>query len=224
MKQPTESRIDFPDARARMVETQLKRRGICDSGVLEAMGAVPREAFVDPGFREFAYEDSALPIAEGQTISQPYIVGLMLEAASLKPHARVLEIGAGSGYAASLLSRLAAEVFAMERHAPLAMRAADRFRRLGYHNIALKIGDGSLGWPEAAPFDAILVAAAVPAMPESLTSQLEIGGHLVVPIGSETEQMLFSITRTGENAFSEERLAPVRFVPLIGAGGWKASS
>jgi protein-L-isoaspartate(D-aspartate) O-methyltransferase len=218
--------FDFVRARAHMVETQLKRRGIRDTRVLEAMGEVPREAFVEPALSEFAYEDSALPIAEGQTISQPYIVALMLEAAAIKPHAkgpaRVLEIGAGSGYAAAVISRLASDVFAMERHAPLAMKAAERFRRLGYHNIALKIGDGSPGWPEAAPFDAILVAAAASAVPESLKYQLEIGGRLVVPVtspgGNQSEQMLLSITRAGEEEFLEERLAPVRFVPLIGTG------
>jgi protein-L-isoaspartate(D-aspartate) O-methyltransferase len=214
--------FDFAAARASMVTRQLKRRGIQDSAVLNAMGVVPRENFVEPGLAEFAYEDSALPIAEGQTISQPYIVGLMLEAARLTPAARVLEIGAGSGYAAAVAGRIAAHVFAIERHALLAEAAERRLRQLGYSNITLKTGDGSRGWPEAAPFDAILVAAASPSAPESLKAQLAIGGRLIVPTGAEDQQILRRITRLSENRFEEDTLGAVKFVPLIGAEGFES--
>ena len=151
--------MDNTQARNRMVEAQIARRGVRDPSVLEAMREVPREAFISPGFEEFAYEDSALPIAEGQTISQPYIVAAMVAAAELEESDKVLEVGAGSGYAAAVISRVAAKVFAIERHAPLTEAARERMRVLGYHNVELKTGDGSGGWPEQAPFDAILVSA-----------------------------------------------------------------
>src|SRR6184192_1339011 len=150
---------DLSHARDRMVEIQIAARGVRDQGVLEAMRAVPREAFVESGLEEFAYEDVALPIGENQTISQPYIVALMIEAAEIKPGDRVLEVGAGSGYAAAVMSRIADRVCAIERIPSLGDAARERFRRLGYDNIALRVGDGTRGWPEAAPFDAILVAA-----------------------------------------------------------------
>jgi protein-L-isoaspartate(D-aspartate) O-methyltransferase len=213
--------FDFAHARARMVATQLERRGITDGPVLRAMGEIPREAFVEPGLAEFAYEDRAHPIPEGQSISQPYIVGLMLEAAGLKPGEKLLEIGAGSGYAAAAASRIVKQVFAMERDAPLANAAEQRFHKLGYRNIALKVGDGSKGWPEAAPFDAILVAAAGPAPPESLKAQLAFGGRLVMPIGPDGRQILKRITRLDENSYQETGLGAVTFVPLIGAEGWQ---
>lgn len=214
--------LDFTAARARMVAAQLKLRGIQDQAVLGAMAAVPRENFVDPELAEFAYEDGALPIPEGQTISQPYIVGLMLEAARLTPHAKLLEIGAGSGYAAAVASRIVDQVFAIERHARLAKAAGRRFRKLGYRNIKLKTGDGSQGWPAAAPFDVILVAAAGPSAPESLKAQLAIGGRLIIPIGEEGEQVLRRITRVSETRFEEDTLGAVKFVPLIGAEGFTA--
>jgi protein-L-isoaspartate(D-aspartate) O-methyltransferase len=213
--------LDFAGARNRMVDVQLARRGIRHARVLAAMRKVPREAFVEPGMEEFAYEDSPLPIGEGQTISQPYIVALMIEAAELGPGDRVLEVGAGSGYAAAVMAQVAARVFAIERHARLGRSAARRLADLGYRTVPIRIGDGTLGWPEAAPFDAILVAAGGPEPPAALKTQLEIGGRLVVPVGrAETGQELVKLTRTGEATWHEERLGAVRFVPLVGAQGW----
>ena len=212
--------MDQAALRSRMVETQIVRRGVRDPAVLAAMHQVPREAFVGAGFEEFAYEDSPLPISEGQTISQPYIVAAMADAAEIGPDARVLEIGAGSGYASAVLSRIAREVFAIERHAALSEAAVERFRHLGYNNITVRTGDGSRGWPEHAPFDAIIVSAAGPGVPEALKAQLKLGGALVVPVGPIDEQRLLRITRTAEETFEEEDLGAVRFVRLIGAGGW----
>src|SRR3954463_6148920 len=163
--------LDLPDlsgARDRMVNVQIARRGVRDPLVLEAMRRVPREVFVEPGYEEFAYEDAPLPIGEGQTISQPYIVALMIEAAGMKPGDRVLEVGAGSGYAAAVLGQIADRVYAIERHPSLGEAACQRFRRLGYDNIDLRVGDGTKGWPEAGPFDAILVAAGGPQVPPAL--------------------------------------------------------
>jgi protein-L-isoaspartate(D-aspartate) O-methyltransferase len=210
----------FEKAREKMITAQLGRRGVRDARVLDAMAGVPREAFVSAGTEEFAYEDGPLPIGEGQTISQPYIVAAMAEAAELEPTDRVLEVGAGSGYAAAILSRLASQVFAIERHASLTEAARARCRALGYHNITLKTGDGSTGWPEEAPFDAILVAAGAPKPPEALRRQLKIGGRLIVPVGEVDEQRLLRIRRTDEEGFQEDDLGGVRFVPLIGAQGW----
>jgi protein-L-isoaspartate(D-aspartate) O-methyltransferase len=203
-----------------MVDTQIAGRGIRDGHVLEAMRTVPREVFT-PGMEEFAYEDGPLPIGEGQTISQPYIVALMIEAAEVRPRDRVLEVGAGSGYAAALLSRIASKVYAIERHASLAQEAAERFEKLAYTNIELRVADGTRGWAENAPFDAILVAAGGPEVPESLKEQLAIGGRLVIPVGTrETRQSLRKITRTSEHRYEEEDLGGVAFVPLIGEQGW----
>src|SRR5689334_4589250 len=198
--------MDSTQARNRMVTAQIARRGVHDPAVLQAMRMVPREAFIAAGFEEFAYEDSALPIAEGQTISQPYIVAAMLEAAELEPAARVLEIGAGSGYAAAVLSRMVREVYAIERHDALTVAAVERFRHLGYNSIGLKTGDGSRGWPEPAPFDAIIVSAGGPSVPEALKRQLRIGGVLVVPVGAADDQRLKRITRSGEDAYEEDDL------------------
>ena len=202
-------------ARDRMVDAQIARRGIKDARVLAAMRAVPRESFTAPGFEEFAYEDSALPIAEGQTISQPYIVGAMLAGAELEPGDKVLEIGAGSGYAAAIASRIVKEVLAIERHAALTQAATQRLAALGYTNVTLKTGDGSRGWPEEAPFDAIIVSAGGPAVPETLKQQLTIGGRLVMPVGPAEGQQLIRLTRTGEDAFKQGDLGAVRFVRLI---------
>jgi protein-L-isoaspartate(D-aspartate) O-methyltransferase len=210
----------FGKIRQRMVTAQLKHRGVHDPRVLDAMGRVPREAFVSAEMEEFAYQDSALPIGEGQTISQPYIVAAMAEAAQLLPGDRVLEVGAGSGYAAAILSRLAGQVFAIERHSALTEAARERCRKLGYDNITLKTSDGSIGWPEEAPFDAILVAAGALQPPPALKRQLKICGRLIVPVGEIDEQRLLRMTRTGEERFEEEDLGGVRFVPLIGAQGW----
>jgi protein-L-isoaspartate(D-aspartate) O-methyltransferase len=211
-----------PDqARQRMVVTQLARRGVRDPRVLNAMGSVPREAFVGAEIATLAYEDNPLPIGEGQTISQPYIVAAMAEAATLEPSDHVLDVGAGSGYSAAIFSRLAARVFAIERHANLMEAARGRCQTLGYDNVTLKTGDGSTGWPEEAPFDAILVAASVPEAPDALRRQLKIGGRLIVPVGDADGQRLIRITRTGEHDFGEDDLGGVRFVPLIGAQGWQ---
>jgi protein-L-isoaspartate(D-aspartate) O-methyltransferase len=163
-----------------------------------------------------------LPIEAGQTISQPYVVALMLDAAELSSRDRVLEIGAGSGYAAAVMSRIAAQVFAIERHAELVELAGARFKRLGYANIELRAGDGTQGWPEAAPFDVIIASAGGPAIPQALKQQLAIGGRLVMPVGdSPRSQRLIKVRRAGADAFAEEDLGPVAFVPLIGAHGWR---
>src|SRR6266705_1116867 len=177
--------LDLSRARDRMVDVQIAARGVRDRYVLEAMRRVPRDAFVEPGFEEFAYEDGALPIADGQTISQPYIVALMIEAAEVKPGDHVLEVGAGSGYAAAVMSQIANRVYTIERHPSLGKSARQRFSELGYDNIDLRVGDGTRGWPEAAPFDAILVAAGGPDVPAALKDQLAIGGRLVIPVGEE---------------------------------------
>ena len=173
-----------PSARERMVEIQIARRGVRDRAVLEAMREVPREAFVEPGFEEFAYEDGPLPIGEGQTISQPYIVALMIEAAELEPGDRVLEVGAGSGYAAAVMSRIAGRVYAIERHAALAESARQRaWPSWATTMSSCASATARCGWPEAAPFDAILVAAGGPDVPPALKEQLAIGGRLVIPVG-----------------------------------------
>ena len=203
-----------------MVDRQIVTRGIRDAHVVDAMRAIPREAFVPPRLAEFAYEDSPLPIEAGQTISQPYIVALMIEAAGVKPGDNVLEIGAGSGYAAAVLGHIAGKVYAIERHRELADSAKERVARLGYANITIRCGDGTHGWPEAAPFDAILVAAGGPTIPRPLCAQLAIGGRLIVPVGDADAQKLTRVTRRGEDKFETEDLGPVRFVPLIGAHGW----
>ena len=210
---------DFMKARRAMVERQVEGRGVFDLRLLEAMRAVPREAFVDPADADLAHADMPLAIGAGQTISQPYIVALMIEAAGVAPGHRVLEVGAGSGYAAAVMSRIAARVFAIERHETLAAEANERVADLGYDNLTIIAGDGSLGLPDEAPFDAILVAAGGDKVPEPLKQQLAIGGRLVVPVGGETLQSLLCITRTGENNWSEDDLGGVRFVPLIGAFG-----
>ncbi|WP_411034053.1 protein-L-isoaspartate(D-aspartate) O-methyltransferase [Shinella sp. BYT-45] len=213
--------LDYEHARRRMVERHLARRGIADARVLKAMDAVPRETFVEEGFEEFAYEDSPLPIAEGQTISQPYIVARMAEAAEIEKTDTVLEVGAGSGYAAAVLSHLARRVFAIERHAALAERAAARLAGLGLRNAEVRAGDGTKGWPEKAPFDAILVSAGGPAAPAALKAQLEIGGRLIIPVGrQERSQRLLRITRLAADRYEEEDLGGVFFVPLVGEAGW----
>lgn len=213
---------DFAALRAAMVDRQIAGRGLRDEPLLAAMREVPREAFVPTAVREFAYEDGPLPIEAGQTISQPYIVALMIAAAGVAPGGRVLEIGAGSGYAAAVLSRIAAEVIAIERHGELADLAAARMAALGYANVRIVTGDGSLGWPDGAPYDAILAAASGRHVPEVLKLQLKIGGSLVMPIGAPGEmQVLVRVSRHGEDDWEQENLGAVRFVPLIGAEGWR---
>jgi protein-L-isoaspartate(D-aspartate) O-methyltransferase len=200
-----------------MVDVQIAGRGIRDRRVLAAMRQVPREAFVDTGLEEFAYEDSPLPIAEQQTISQPYIVALMLEAAQIGKDDSVLEVGAGSGYAAAVAAQLARQVFAIERHASLLAQATERIRKLGYSNIELRQGDGTLGWPGNERFDVILVAAGGERIPPALKQQLKDGGRLVIPIGGPDDaQELVKLTKRAENNFEEEHLGAVRFVPLVG--------
>jgi len=213
---------DFAALREAMVARQIAARGITGAALLAAMREVPREAFVADTLANRAYDDSPLPIEDGQTISQPYIVALMIEAAGVAPGDRVLEIGAGSGYAAAVLGRIAREVIAIERHAGLALSASERMRELGYANVRIVAGDGSAGWPDAAPYDAILAAASGSHVPGVLKRQLDRdGGTLVMPIGEPgAVQTLVKVTRQGEDAYRDEDLGAVRFVPLIGAHGW----
>ncbi|MDB5395875.1 MAG: protein-L-isoaspartate O-methyltransferase [Rhodospirillales bacterium] len=213
--------LALTSTRKRMVDTQIAGRGVCDPLVLDAMRRVPRETFVGPEFEEFAYEDGPLPIGEGQTISQPYIVALMIEAAEVKTGDRVLEVGAGSGYAAAVISRIADRVYAIERYPSLAEAARRRFRELGYNNIDLRVGDGTKGWLEAAPFDAILVSAGGPEAPPALKQQLAIGGRLIIPVAEdERGQTLLKLTRKNEDDYETVDLGAVMFVPLIGEQGW----
>src|SRR5256885_9288058 len=204
-----------------MVERQLMARGIRDEAVLHAMTEVPREAFVPHELVEFAYADTPLPIDESQTISQPYIVALMLESLELQSGDNVLDVGTGSGYAAAVASRIATQVYGIERHASLAHAAAERCRGLGYDNVHIRTGDGTRGSPENAPFDAIMVAAGGPKVPEALKQQLAIGGRLVIPIGATPRvQTLLRVRRTAVDRWEEEDLGAVAFVPLIGDAGW----
>ncbi|HSO33509.1 MAG TPA: protein-L-isoaspartate(D-aspartate) O-methyltransferase, partial [Labilithrix sp.] len=212
---------DLERRRTRMVEAHLARRGITSPKILDAFRSVARDAFLPAELAEFAYEDAPLPIGEGQTISQPYIVAVTVEALGLRGDERVLEIGTGSGYAAAVLGRLAKEVYTVERLESLASTARDRLARLGFDNVHVRCADGSLGWPEHAPYDAIAVAAGGPRVPESLLSQLAIGGRLVIPVGPDEEsQTLMRVTRVSATELREEALAAVRFVPLIGEQGW----
>ena len=202
-----------------MVERQLQGRGIHDARVLQAFREVPREAFVPPELDDRAYQDSPLPIGEGQTISQPYVVALMVETLAVRPTDRVLEVGAGSGYAAAILSRLAGEVYAIERHPSLAAAAAERLGELGYDNVHVRVGDGTLGWPDRAPFDLILVSAGGREVPAPLVAQLAAGGRLVIPVGDAWQQELIRILKTPDRRLVTERLGPVVFVPLVGGAG-----
>lgn len=213
---------DFENLRREMVDFQIAARGVRDPRVLEALRTVPREAFVPERLAEFSYEDTPLPIDADQTISQPYIVALMAEALELSPGDCVLEVGAGSGYAAAVLGRLVDEVWAIERHQVLADQAARRMERLDYSNVHVVRGDGTLGLPEHAPFDAIAVAAGGPDVPPALVDQLAPGGRLVIPIGSDPRlQELVRVRKDDRGGFSRENLGGVRFVPLVGAQGWK---
>ncbi|HYW16441.1 MAG TPA: protein-L-isoaspartate(D-aspartate) O-methyltransferase [Allosphingosinicella sp.] len=212
---------DFAAQREHMVREQIAGRGIEGGQLLDAFRAVPRECFIPEEAREFAYEDGPLPIEAGQTISQPYIVALMISAAGIGPGDRVLEVGAGSGYAAAVMSRIAGEVVAVERHSELARLARERLDRLGYGNVRIVEGDGTAGLPDEAPFEAILCAASGSHVPETLRRQLSIGGALVMPLGEPgAVQKLVRVVRRGGEEFDEEDLGPVRFVPLIGAHGW----
>jgi protein-L-isoaspartate(D-aspartate) O-methyltransferase len=206
--------------RARMVEQQLRRRGIVDPRVLGAFAQVPREEFVTPETIEQAYADGPLPIGFDQTISQPLVVAMTVQALALAGHERVLEIGTGSGYAAAILGAMVREVDTVERIEALARTAAQRLDRLGYHDVHVHHADGSLGWPAGAPYEAICVAAGAPSPPPSLLDQLAIGGRLVLPRGGADHQRLVRIVRRGERTFAEEDLGDVRFVLLVGAEGW----
>jgi protein-L-isoaspartate(D-aspartate) O-methyltransferase len=213
--------LDFQALRNQMVDRQIAGRGVRGRRVLEAMRTVPREAFVSERFAALAYDDSPLPIAEEQTISQPYVVALMAEALEIRPEDKVLEVGAGSGYAAAVLSRLGREVYAVERHESLVREAEERLARLGYSNVRFLHGDGTLGWPEHAPYEAIVVAAGGPEVPPALLDQLAAGGRLVIPIGPDPRnQDLVRVRRRAEGGTVREVLGSVRFVPLIGAQGW----
>ncbi|MRR16691.1 MAG: protein-L-isoaspartate(D-aspartate) O-methyltransferase [Deltaproteobacteria bacterium] len=213
----------YKKQRARMVETQIRSRAISDPGVLKIMETMPRHLFVDEGLIDQAYSDNPLPIGERQTISQPYIVALMSQALGLTGRERVLEIGTGSGYQTAILANLADRVFSIERVAALATRARKILDRLNCYNVAIRVGDGSYGWKEEAPFDAIITTAAAPRLPQYLADQLAPGGRMVVPIGSRDVQTLYKFTRSAENPdeLKKEDLGGCRFVSLIGESGWR---
>lgn len=211
--------LDFEQQRQWMVEHQLCEWGISDQRVLDVMGQVPRERFVPEDQREAAYYDGALPIGEGQTISQPFVVAHMTEMLRLQGHEKVLEVGTGSGYQAAVLALLAREVHTVERIAKLAQRARAVLDELGITNVYVHIGDGSQGWPEAAPYDAILVACASPRVPPPLVEQLADGGRMVLPVGPRGLQELVLVRKTGDKV-TQENLAPVAFVPMVGEYGW----
>lgn len=213
--------IDFAAERAAMVETQLRQRGIKDTAVLQAMGQVPREIFVADAYKPHAYKDGPLPLPHRQTISQPYVVAYMISLLRLRPEDVVLEIGAGSGYAAAVLSRIARAVYAVERHQGLVAYARQRLNTLGYDNVTIIHGDGTQGYLPQAPYEAIIVAAGGPDVPSSLKNQLKIGGRLVMPVGEgRRQQHLVCVTRHSQAEFIVEKKGPVAFVPLIGAEGW----
>lgn len=215
--------FDFDKLRAEMIDRHIVHRGVRSEVVLAAMRNVAREAFLPEELREFAYEDAPLPIAKGQTISQPYIVAMMTEALGLRGGEKVLEIGTGSGYAAAILSRIAKDVYTVERIGQLAEKSAALLTRLGYNNVHVLHADGTHGWPEHAPYDAIVVAAGGPYVPESLKAQFKVGGRLVIPVGADRRvQELLRVTRVAEDEYTSEELADVRFVPLLGAEGWTA--
>jgi protein-L-isoaspartate(D-aspartate) O-methyltransferase len=209
--------MNFASQREQLVEHELRNQGICDEAVLRAMRTVPREAFISEELQEFAYDNAPLPIGSGQTISQPFVVALMIEALELGPDDRVLEIGTGSGYAAAILSLICKEIFTVERHRELADTATNRLKAWGYDNIQVLWGDGTQGWPQKAPFDAIVVAASGRKIPPALLQQLHIGGRLVIPVGADQDsQQLIRAVRLGAEEFDYKELGAVRFVPLIG--------
>ncbi len=199
-----------------MVEDQIRSRGVLDPDVLRVMGEVPRHVFVPAGLAEVAYADEPLPIGEGQTISQPYIVAFMSEVLGLSRTDRVLEIGTGSGYQTAVLAELAGRVYSVELKAGLSRRAREVLERLGYKNIEFRVGDGSLGWPEESPFQAVIVTAAAPVIPEALEAQLAEGGRMIVPVGDERQELVLVRRKAGR--LERETLFPVRFVPLVTGG------
>ncbi|MDZ7756479.1 MAG: protein-L-isoaspartate(D-aspartate) O-methyltransferase [Rhodohalobacter sp.] len=218
MTKGSRSHKRFSRRRAQLVK-KIEEKGIKDQNVLQAVNSVPRHIFVDTAFENRAYEDSALPIGNGQTISQPYTVAAQTELLEVKKGDKILEIGTGSGYQAAILLHMGAEVYSVERHEKLYLNAKEILQELGYRPH-LKLGDGSLGWSAYAPYDGIVVTAGAPVVPEDLKQQLEIGGKLVVPVGDQKSQVMIRITRTGEDEFKEERLNHFKFVPLIGEKGW----
>ncbi len=211
--------VNYEGARQKMLDAQIRARNVRDPRVLEAMRKVPRHLFVEEALRDRAYLDKALPIGEKQTISQPYMVAAMSEALELTGRERVLEIGTGSGYQTAILAELAESVFSVERIASFVPLARRRLEALGRYNVLVKVGDGTIGWSEHAPYDAILVTAAAPQLPRPLLEQLSVGGRLVVPMGPEESQTLMRIRRD-EKGFHEEALGECRFVKLIGRHGW----
>lgn len=213
---------DFTSQREAMVDRQLKRRGITDQRILDAFLSVPREAFVSNQYARQAYGDHPLPIEAGQTISQPYIVALMIQAAGIEGGDKVLEVGAGSGYAAAVISRIAARVIAIERQHELVEVATERLKRLGYENVEIVEGDGTTGCSREAPFDAILAAASGKHVPKTLIEQLSEGGNVVMPVGNPGwVQQLVKVTKRADGSVEQQNLGDVRFVPLIGEEGWK---
>ena len=217
----TSPESELAKRRELMVARQIEGRGIVDPALLAAMREVPREAFVAEKHEEYAYDDGPLPILESQTISQPYVVALMIDALKLKSTDRVLEIGTGSGYAAAVLSKIVVEVYTVERIAALVRYARQNLAALGYENVHVLQGDGTLGWSDHAPYEGIIVSAGGPRVPEALKRQLAVGGHLVIPIGKEQRaQQLVRVSRLSEEKFRETKLGHVRFVPLIGEQGW----
>lgn len=211
---------DFERERNRMVDEQIVPRGVTDSRVLAAMRRVPRHEFMPEGLREQAYDDHATPIGEGQTISQPFMVALMTELLELKGTERVLEIGTGSGYQAAVLAELSEKVYTVERIKSLADKARATLDRLGYRTVAIKVYDGTYGWKDMAPFDAIMVTAASPDVPQTLVDQLAVGGRMVIPVGERFSQTLSKIVKTPEGVVNRSSI-PCVFVPLIGNHGWK---
>ncbi len=225
MTEDSSAAIHYAAQRHHMVATQLIQRGITDQMVLQAMRTVPREVFVAPELAPHAYEDAPLPIAAGQTISQPYIVALMAEALHIHPTDRLLEIGTGSGYGAAVLSFLARVIYTIERLAPLVQQARQRLQALGYTNVQVYLSNGTMGWPEHAPYNGIVVTAGGPVVPPALLEQLAAGGRLVMPVGpQQTQQRLVRVTRESDGSLRREDLGAVRFVPLLGAQGWPAAA
>jgi protein-L-isoaspartate(D-aspartate) O-methyltransferase len=212
--------IDFPKARLKMVEEQIVSRGIRDAKLIAAMKKIPRHLFVEEALQNQAYNDHPLPIGEKQTISQPYMVALMTEAMLLTGKEKILEIGTGSGYQTAIIAELSEKVFSIERIRPLAIRARQLLYELGYFNVEIKIFDGTFGWMEESPFDAIIVTAGSPDIPQPLIDQLAMGGRLVIPVGDVFVQDLFRVTKT-EEGIKKEDLGGCRFVKLIGKYGWE---
>jgi len=214
---PVEDTAATTAARGRMVRDQIQARGLRDSRVLQAMATVPRHEFVPAARRKEAYEDWPLPIGHGQTISQPYIVAFMTAALEPRPTDRVLEVGTGSGYQAAVISGLVAEVYSIEIVEALAKRAEADLRRLGYGNVQVRAGNGHLGWPEAAPFDAILVTCAPEQVPQALVDQLQVGGRMIIPLGSQWGAQELVLLRKSPKGLERQGVLPVRFVPMVGA-------